>query len=93
MIDCSVFDQVEEDRYTGSIEDGFVEVFLAFSAIAAFSIGISVVVFGRAESNTAELHFDGTTDASQTADEAGPRNLLVVSQRSLKNGYLLSIFH
>ena len=42
MIDSSVFDQVEEDRYTGSIEDGFVEVSLAFSAIAALLIGISV---------------------------------------------------
>ena len=29
---------------------------------------------------------------SMSADEAGPRNLLVVSQPSLKNGYLLSIF-
>ena len=39
-----------------------------------------------------ELQFDGTIDASQTADDAGSRNLLVVSQPSLKNGYLPSIF-
>ena len=72
----------------------FVEVFLAFSAIAALLIGISVGRLWTSESNTAELRiqFDGTIDVSQTADEAGPRNLLVVSQPSLKNGYLLSIF-
>ena len=55
----------------------FVEVFLAFSAIAALLIGISVGRLGRAESNRAELQiqFDWTIDVSQTAGEAGPRNL------------------
>ena len=70
----------------------FVEVFLAFSAIAALLIGISVGRLWTSREQHGRTPYGRTTDVSQTADEPGPRNVLVVSQPSLKNGYLPSIF-